>query len=182
MFNRSSAAARPGRDPKKEEAEAKRLEALKKTVKDAVEMLRRFAEMGDTDKCVAAHKRLGEMLKNRKLPAPFSKDCRFIGDALIRDGLIKAADAAAQEAVHAAFADDSELRGKKIKRAREVLALAMQHRAPASLKQECEKLIETAMLSGGIRQTGPTKAKPLDTAPKPPNRAKPEAEAASLRR
>src|SRR3546814_8584490 len=85
---------------------------------------------------------------------------------------MKATALAAKSALDAARADDIELRSKKIKEAREKLTGAMKYKAPAEFKMQCERLLEVAMLSGGVKAKGPTKAKPLDTAPKVENRAK----------
>ena len=49
----------------------------------------------------------------------------------------------------------------------------MKNKAPEEFKQQCERMLEVAMFSGGVKAKGPTKAKPLDEAPKPENRAKP---------
>ena len=63
-------------------------------------------------------------------------------------------------------------RGAAIGEARIFIRKAGSLGASRAMVQGCERKIETIMLSGGIRQKGPTKAKPLDTAPKPPNLAK----------
>jgi hypothetical protein len=90
---------------------------------------------------------------------------------------MKATAVAAKAALDAAKSDDIELRAKKIKEAREKLAGAVKYKAPPEFKGQCERLLEVAMLSGGVKAKGPTKAKPLDTAPKLENRAKPKNEA-----
>ena len=98
-------------------------------------------------------------------------------DSLLLHSFMKATALAAKGALDAAKTDDIELRSKKIKEAREKLAGAMKYKAPAEFKGQCERLLEVAMLSGGVKQKGPTKAKPLDTAPKVENRAKMSGEA-----
>ncbi|MCR9267642.1 MAG: hypothetical protein NXI03_08730, partial [Alphaproteobacteria bacterium] len=46
------------------------------------------------------------------------------------------------------------------------------YKAPSDFKMQCERLLEVATLSGGVKAKGPTKAKPLDTTPKVKDRAK----------
>ena len=153
-------------------AEARRLEAMKTSIEAALAHMKSHAEAGNTDRCEAAAKRLVETLKNPKLPGDYSKQARGVLDSLLLHGFMKATAVAAKGALDAAKSDDGELRGKKIKEAGEKLAGAMKYKAPAEFKGQCERLLEVAMFSGGVKAKGPTKAKPLDTAPKPENRAK----------
>lgn len=167
MFGRS------GKDDPKAEAEARRVEAMKVSIEGALAHMKAHAEGGNTDRCEAAAKRLVETLKNPKLPGDYAKQARGVLDSLLLHGFMKATAVAAKAAMDAAKGDDVELRSKKIKEAREKLAGAMKYKAPAEFKGQCERLLEVAMLSGGVKAKGPTKAKPLDTAPKVENRAKP---------
>ncbi|MEQ8394598.1 hypothetical protein [Thalassobaculum sp.] len=171
MFGRS------GKDDEKAEAEARRLEAMKVSIESALAHLKAHAEAGNTDRCEGAAKRISENLKNPKLPPDYSKQARGVLDSLLLHGFMKATAVAAKAALDAAKSDDIELRAKKIKEAREKLAGAVKYKAPPEFKGQCERLLEVAMLSGGVKAKGPTKAKPLDTAPKLENRAKPKNEA-----
>jgi len=166
MFGRSD------KKDEKAEAEARRIEAMKASIEGALAHMKAHAEAGNTDRCEAASKRLVESLKNPKLPTDYSRQARGVLDSLLLHGFMKATALAAKGALDAAKADDIELRSKKIKEAREKLSGAMKYKAPAEFKAQCERLLEVAMLSGGIKAKGPTKAKPLDTAPKVENRAK----------
>lgn len=166
MFGRS------GKNDEKAEAEARRIEAMKASIEGALTHLKSHAEAGNTDRCEAAAKRVVESLKNPKLPGDYSKQARGVLDSLLLHGFMKATALAAKGALDAAKSDDIELRSKKIKEAREKLAGAMKYKAPAEFKSQCERLLEVAMLSGGVKAKGPTKAKPLDTAPRVENRAK----------
>ncbi|MEQ8815875.1 MAG: hypothetical protein RLO51_02870 [Thalassobaculum sp.] len=171
MFGRSD------KNNEKAEAEARRVEAMKASIEGALTHLKSHAEAGNTDRCEAAAKRLVESLKNPKLPTDYSRQARGVLDSLLLHGFMKATALAAKGALDAAKTDDIELRSKKIKEAREKLAGAMKYKAPAEFKGQCERLLEVAMLSGGVKQKGPTKAKPLDTTPKVENRAKMSGEA-----
>lgn len=166
MFGKS------GKKDDKAEEDARRIEAMKASIEGTLTHMKAHAEAGNTDRCEAVAKRLLELLKNPKLPTDYARQARGRLDSLLLQGFMKATAEAAKGALDAAKADDVELRSKKVKEARDKLARAMKHKAPAEFKSRCERLLEVAMLSGGIKQKGPTKAKPLDTAPKVEKRAK----------
>lgn len=170
MFGKSQ---KKDQDP---EAEARRIEAMKASIATSLEHLKKHAEAGNTDRCEASAKRIVESLKNPKLPPDFAKQARAVMDSLVLHGFMKATAVAAKAALDAGKSDDIEVRSAKIKVARDMLAGAMRNKAPKEFKAQCERLLEVALLSGGVKAKGPTKAKPLDTAPKVENRAKPKTE------
>src|SRR3546814_10105578 len=133
---------------------------MKTSIEGGLGHLKSHAEAVNTDRCEAAAKRLVESLKNPKLPGDYAKQARGVLDSLLLHGFMKATALAAKSALDAARADDIELRSKKIKEAREKLTGAMKYKAPAEFKMQCERLLEVAMLSGGVKAKGPTKAKP----------------------
>ena len=157
----------------KEEAEERRIEAMKQSIEAALVQMKKQADAALTDRCEASAKRLTEFLKNPKLPKDYAKQVRDGVDRLMLQAFMTATALAAKEAVDAGKNDDSEKRTAKIKEARDKLSGAMKNKAPEEFKQQCERMLEVAMLSGGIKAKGPTKAKPRDTAPKVENRAKP---------
>mgnify|MGYP003112905287 FL=1 len=161
----------------KEEAEQRQIEALKASIEAALMQMKKQAEAGLTDRCEASAKRLTEILKNPKLPNDFAKQARGGVDALLLHVFMKATALASKAAIDAAMADDAEKRSEKVKEAREKLAGAIKYKAPKEFKLQCERMLEVAMFSGGVKAKGPTKAKPLDTAPKVENRAKAAEEA-----
>ncbi|WP_323797147.1 hypothetical protein [Nisaea sp.] len=156
-----------------EEAEERRIEAMKQSIEAALVQMKKQADAALTDRCEASAKRLTEFLKNPKLPKDYAKQVREGVDRLMLQAFMKATALAAKEAVDAGKNDDSEKRTAKIKEAREKLSGAMKNKAPQEFKQQCERMLEVAMLSGGVKAKGPTKAKPRDTAPRVENRAKP---------
>ncbi|MEQ8587511.1 MAG: hypothetical protein RLO01_19155 [Thalassobaculaceae bacterium] len=159
-------------DAEKDEAEKRKIEATMASIDSAFEHLRHHAEAGNTDRSEAAAKRLVESLKNPKLPGPYSKDRRNAVDAFLLHAYMKATALACKGAIDAGKADDAERRSAMVKKARECLSGAVKHKAPPDFKKQCERLLEVATLSGGVKAKGPTKAKPLDTAPKVKDRAK----------
>lgn len=160
------------KDAEKEEAEKRKIEATMVSIDAAFEHLRHHAEAGNTDRSEAAAKRLVESLKNPKLPGPYSKDRRNAIDAFLLHAYMKATALACKGAIDAGRADDIEKRSAMIKKARDSLGGAVKYKAPPDFKKQCERLLEVATLSGGVKAKGPTKAKPLDTAPKTKDRAK----------
>lgn len=157
----------------KEEAEERRVEAMKQSIEASLVQMKKQADAALTDRCEASAKRLAEVLKNPKLPKDYAKQVRDGIDRLMLQAFMKATALAAKAAVDAGKEDDSEKRSAKIKEAREMLSGAMKNKAPQEFKQQCERMIEVAMFSGGVKAKGPTKAKPRDMAPKVENRAKP---------
>lgn len=170
------AAKSKGADKEKErEAEARKLEAMKQSVRAAVANVEMHALAPNPERTEAAANRVTELLKNPKIPNDFSKEMRRLSDTHLLNCFMKAASEAASQALHAAHEDEIELRSKKIGEARKLLARAIQLKAPADFKAAVERSLEAAAMTGGMKQKGPTKAKPLDTAPKVLNRAKGEA-------
>ena len=155
------------------EAEIRRIEAIKKSVEASLVQMRGHADVGLSDRCEAAAKRLIEILKSPHLDVDYIKQVRGGIDRLILQAFMKATAIAAKQAIDAGKADDSEKRTAKIKEAREKLSGAIKYKAPREFEQQSERMLEVAMFSGGVKSKGATAAKPLDTAPKVENRAKP---------
>jgi hypothetical protein len=170
MLGKNSAAE--DKKQKEREAEARKIEAIKNSILAAVEGMKPFAVAPSPDRCEAAAKRVTEMLKNPKAPKDFAKEMRARADELLMSCFMKAANDASHGALEAAHHDDKDLRTKKIAEARKLLARAVQLKAPPEFKLACDRAIEAATMTGFVHHEGPTKAKPADFAPKPPNRAK----------
>lgn len=158
----------------KQEAEQKRIDAQKRSFTESVANMRPVVEAGNAERCEAVAKRLADSLNKSKLPGDFKKSTREQIDAMVRDGFMKAADVAIKAVHDAALKGDKDLVAKKVKIARDAIGGAIRLKAPADFKPNAERALEAAMLSGGVQNDGPTKAKPLDTAPVTPNRAKPD--------
>ena len=157
----------------KEEAEDRRVEAMKKSIETALVQMKGHADTGLTDRCEAAAKRLNEVLKSPHFERDYAKRVREGIDRLMLQAYMKATAIAAKQAIDAGRSDDAEKRAAKIKEAREKLSGAIKYKAPQQFRQQCERMLEVAMFSGGVKAKGPTKAKPIDNAPKVENRAKP---------
>lgn len=169
MFNSKS---KPDdKKAREQEAEARKVEAIKNSITAAVDGMKAHALAPAPDRCEAAAKRVTELLKNPKAPKDFIQGMRARSDDLLLSCYMKAASEASAGALQAAHHDDKELRAKKIAEARKHLARALQLKAPPEFKLACERAIEAATMTGFVHHDGPTKAKPADFAPKPVNRA-----------
>lgn len=167
----SGAQAAAEKKAREQEAEARKVEAIKNSIVAAVEGMKAHAYAPAPDRCEAAAKRVTELLKNPKAPKDFITEMRARSDDLLKSCFMKAASEASAGALQAAHHDDKELRAKKIGEAKKHLARAIQLKAPPEFKLACDRAIEAATMTGFVHHDGPTKAKPADFAPKPPNRA-----------
>jgi hypothetical protein len=180
MFNSKSSKSQAGaqaaeKKAREQEAEARKVEAIKNSIVAAVEGMKTHAYAPAPDRCETAAKRVTELLKNPKAPKDFIKEMRDRSDDLLRSCFMKAASEASAAALNAAHHDDKELLAKKISEAKTHLARALQLKAPPEFKMACNRALEAASMTGFVQHDGPTKAKPADYAPKPPNRAHGEA-------
>jgi hypothetical protein len=87
---------------------------------------------------------------------------------------MKATDMALRRAIMHAQADLKLERNQEIAAGRGFLSRAMALGAKDDFKHVAEMMIESALLTGGVKQTGPTRAKPVDEAPAPRGLAKDE--------
>jgi hypothetical protein len=170
MFGFKSKAA-DDKKAKEAEAEARKVEAIKLSISQAVEAMRAYALAPAPERCEAAAKRVTELLRNPKAPKDFAKQMRDRSDELLRSCFMKAASTAAAAALNAAHHDDKDLLAKKTSEAKAHLARAIQLKAPPEFKMACNRSLEAASMTGFVHHEGPTKAKPADFAPKPPDRA-----------
>lgn len=148
------------------EAEQRLIDALKARCDAQLAQLSGMAEKADTSGAERAAARLVELAKNPKLPGADKKFYMSEAQRLECEANIKATDAAVHRAMAAAMADDKEARDKEITALRKTMQKAISLRAPTGFRMNTEKSLENILLSGNVRHDGPTKAKPLDTAPK----------------
>jgi hypothetical protein len=146
-------------------AAAEAVERLQQRCSDALERIRIEATAGHATQVEAGVKALHETMRDPKLPRDF---VQYIGAELKGLDLMvhmKATDMALRRAVAHAQADRKLERNQDIAVARGFLSRALALGANDDFKHAAEMTIESAMLTGGVRQTGPTRAKPVDEAP-----------------
>lgn len=145
------------------EEDEKRIEALKLSIVTAVEHLRTHARVPTPDRAEPAAKRIQEMLKNPKVPPEFRKDAQDAADKLQRECFMKAADEAGRAALKAAMSGDNDARNESVKKTRDYLGKAMSLKAPKEFKMACDRVLDIAQMTGGIKSDKSTKAKPQMT-------------------
>ncbi|MBU0725255.1 MAG: hypothetical protein KJ904_14940 [Alphaproteobacteria bacterium] len=148
------------------EAEQRLIDAMKARCEAQKAQLAAMTEKADTSGAERAAARLMELAKNPKLPNDYKKFIMGEAQRLECEANIKATDAAVHRAMAAAMADNKEQRDKEIVALRKTMQKAVSLRAPQEFRLGTEKALENILLSGGVRHDGPTKAKPMDTAPK----------------
>jgi hypothetical protein len=163
--------AREEAEQRKREAEQRAIEAVETGIRAAVAGMEAQALAPNPDRCETAAKRVTELLRNPKAPKDFAAQMRALADNHLRSCYMKATSEAVTAALGAGHHEDKDLRAKKIGEARKLLARAVQLKTPPEFKLACERAIEAAGMTGFVVNHGPTKAKPADFAPKPPDRA-----------
>jgi uncharacterized protein YpuA (DUF1002 family) len=121
--------------------------------------------------------RLSERIKNyfnndKVLPFEYKEKARKKVRELERNANMRAADKALHQAVRYATDEQMSERMKKIGEARRYFAKACMLGAEDEWRKAFDRLAETALMTGGVHHAGPSRAKPLDIAPRAPNRAK----------
>lgn len=160
-------------DPKNDKAEAERrqLEMTKASVVRAIDNVQRLAVAGNAGSAERAVKVAQEVMKNPKLPRDFMQAQTARLKKFELETYVKATDMAIRRAMQAALSDDRETKNKMIGEAKAMMQKAVSLKAPPEFKAGCLRQIEAVTLSGGMKHDKPTKAKPLDTTEKVPDRA-----------
>ena len=152
----------------KAEAERRQIEMAKTSVIRAVDNVQRLAVAGSVELAV---KTAQEVMKNPKLPRDFMQTQTARLRKLELDTYVKATDLAIRRAMQAGLSDDRETKNKMIGEAKTMMQKAVSLKALPEFKAGCLRQIEAVTLSGGMKHDKPTKAKPLDTTEKAPDRA-----------
>ena len=145
-----------------DDAAIRRIHELAPAVNGALSQIKKQADSGCTDRCEASAKCLKEAIKSAKLPKDYTDEANGAVDAIMLHAFMKATSVASRAAIEAAMEDEIERRAVKIKEARAQLAGAIRYKAPQEFRRKCERMLETALFSGGVKAKGPTRAKPGD--------------------
>jgi len=149
-----------------DDAAIRRIHELAPAVNGALSQIKKQAQSGRTDRCEASAISLKEAIKSAKLPKDYTDEANEAVDTIMLHAFMKATSIASRAAIEAAMEDEIERRAMKIKEAREKLAGAIRYKAPQEFRRKCERMLETALFSGGVKAKGPTRAKPGDMVPK----------------
>jgi hypothetical protein len=155
-------------------AAARAVEALKLRCTDALERIRAQAAAGDAASVEAGVKALHDAMREPTLPRDFVDHVRTELKSLDLMVNMKATDMALRRAVAHAQADRKLERNQEVAAARRFLSRAIALGAHDEFKHAAEMTIESAMLTGGVKHIGPTRAKPGEEAPPPRALAKGE--------
>jgi hypothetical protein len=153
----------------KQDAERQALERLKAAIAT------RLDEMKDAAPSEAErmHAALKNQCNDKRLPMDFKRQILDRARAHECNANMRAATRAMEEAVDYARAEKLKERGARLAMGRQWFAKACSLGANEEFRKATQRLIDTAMMTGGVYKPGvATRAKPIDTAPRNPNSAK----------
>jgi hypothetical protein len=153
----------------KQEAERQAVERLKAAV------VARLDEMKSMPPSEAerAHEGLKNTCTDKRLPGDFKKQALDRARLYECNANMRAATKAMEEAVDYALAEKLKERSARLAMGRQWYAKALSLGANDEFKKATQRLIDTAMMTGGVYKPGQaTRAKPADIAPKNPHNAK----------
>lgn len=158
-------------DAEKARQEAER-QAIKQMMAAIYERLNamRGAAPAATD---AAHQWVKEQCTDARLKVEFKRQVLEAARALDCEANMRATDAALADAARLAAEERMTERAAKLSEARALYGKACTLGANDQFRRATGRLIETIMMTGGVRKSGPTRAKPTDVAPANPRNAKP---------
>jgi hypothetical protein len=119
-----------------------------------------------------AHQWLKEQCADPRLAGDFKRQVLEKARAYECESNMKATDVALADARRLAAEERMSDRAARLGEAQRFYGKACSLGATEDFRRASGRLIETIMMTGGFRRSGPTRAKPLDIAPKAPNRAK----------
>ena len=153
----------------KQEAERQAVENLKAAISNEVAAMK-TAGPGEAERM---HARMKDRCNDKRLPGDFKKRILDQARAFERDANMRATDQMLAVAVAMAASENMPLRAAKLNEGRKLFSKAVSLGADEEFKKATQRLIDTIMFTGGVYKPGAaTKAKPLDTAPKNPHKAK----------
>ena len=121
------------------------------------------------------HQRLKDACTDKRLSVDFKRKSMEDARAYECNANMRATDERLRYAMQMATGEQMKERGAALSEARKYFGKACSLGGDEEFRRAVQRLMDTIMLSGGVVRPGPTRAKPLDTAPKAPNRAKEDA-------
>ena len=155
-------------DPKKE-AERQAAERLMLACRDILTQM----EGSSPEEAERLAKRLKETYAtDKRLPYDFKRTMLERARKLECNANMRAADRCLHRAAQLAADEQMMDRSKKLGDGRRYASKAQMLGAGVEFRRATDRLIETIMMTGGVHRPGPSRAKPLDLAPKNPHCAK----------
>ena len=153
----------------KQEAERQAVERLKAAVVARLEEMRSLSP----SEAERAHQTIKTQCTDKRLPGDFKKQALDRARLFECNSNMRAATKAMEEAVDFALAEKLKERSARLAMGRQWFAKACSLGANDEFRKATQRLIDTAMMTGGVYKPGQaTRAKPADIAPKNPHPAK----------
>ncbi len=166
FFGKSSASS--AKSEAQIEAERLQLERLKGMVREVLHKMRDAAPP-DAERY---HQQVKDLCTDKTLPLEFKRKALDYARSYECNANMRGTDQLLHEAIRMAAAEHMKERTQKLGEARKLYGKACTLGADMDFRKAAQRLMDTIMLTGGVVRQGPTRAKPLDIAPKTPNRAK----------
>ena len=158
---------------KNREEEAAKREAEIERAKANVRRVLESMNDASPEEAERSHKLIKDLCKADKLlPLDFKQKAQNRAKSLECDANMRKADSMAKFAETLGHAEKLKERGQWLAKARLHFSKACVLGANKEWQTAFLRLNEVIMMTGGLKKNGPSRAKPLDTAPKAPNRAK----------
>jgi hypothetical protein len=159
----------PQKPDPKQEAERQAMERAKEACREILDNMKNAAP----EEAEKLHQRLKDSWgKDKYLPYEYKKQMFERARTLECNANMRAADSCLHRALKLAADENMMERTKKLADGRRYTAKAQMLGAGKEWRLAADRLIENIMLTGGVHKPGPSRAKPLDTAPKNPHSAK----------
>jgi hypothetical protein len=154
------------------EVDPQKQQELERQKNAARKMLQDMHDVGPEEAARIAE-RIKSFLQNDKiLPLNIRQKIGSRARELECDANMRAADKHLRDAMELMNAAQLKERGQKLADARRFFGKVCSLGGDTEWKKAFQRVCENIMMSGGVRFDAPSRAKPLDTAPKAPNRAK----------
>ena len=165
----TAADAAKAKQEAKQEAERQAAERLKAALKERITEMK-LASPSEAEK---SHEWVKKTCTDTRVPPDFKKWALDQARKAECASNMRATDSMLEEAVRLAQLEKLKERSLMLNKGREYYAKACSLGCPEEFKTATQRLIDTAMMSGGVYVPGAfTKAKPKDFAPKNPRSAK----------
>jgi hypothetical protein len=152
----------------KAEADRIAIERMKAMVREVLQKMR-DASPGEAERL---HQKIKDYCTDKSLPLDFKRKAMEYARSYECNANMRQTDKFLREAMRMAAAEQMKERGQKLSEARKLFGKACSLGADGDFRKAAQRLMDTIMMTGGVARPGPSRAKPLDIAPKTPNRAK----------
>jgi hypothetical protein len=155
--------------PEQDDKNQQEIERLKKTINQYLLQMK----TASPESAASLSDQLKNFCQNEKLiPFDFKKTALALCRQLECESNMRVADKLIRQAASMIKKEEIRERGQKLAESRRYFSKVCSLGAEPQWKRAYQRLAETVMMSGGVSLEGASRAKPIDRAPKAPNRAK----------